>query len=83
MGSEFGLTRVFAQHKVSLREDPTEGYHLLNLGAQYHNHFKGIKYTLALNANNVLNQKVYIHTSFLPYVPQIGRNFSIGLNAEF
>lgn len=76
-------TRVFAQHKVSLREDPTEGYHLLNLGAQYHNHFKGIKYTLALNANNVLNQKVYIHTSFLPYVPQIGRNFSIGLNAEF
>lgn len=64
-------------------EDKTKGYTMLNFGLDYHNYFRGMEYTLSLNANNLLNEKVYIHNSYLPYVPQMGRNFSIALTTKF
>lgn len=68
---------------IHIKEDATSGYNLLNVGLDYHNYFKGMEYTLSLNANNLLNEKVYIHNSFLPFVPQQGRNFSIALSTKF
>lgn len=64
-------------------EDKTKGYTMLNFGLDYRNYFKGMEYTLSFNANNLLNEKVYIHNSYLPYVPQMGRNFSIALTTKF
>lgn len=64
-------------------ENKTEGYNLLNLGADYESNYRNIDYTLSIRANNVLDEKVYIHNSFLPYVPQMGRNFTLGLNVKF
>lgn len=66
-----------------IQEDATKGYNLLNMGLDYHNYFKGLQYTVSLNANNLLNEKVYIHNSFLPFVPQQGRNFSLALTTKF
>jgi iron complex outermembrane receptor protein len=34
-------------------------------------------------ANNLLDEKVYNHTSFLANIPQIGRNFVIGMDYKF
>ncbi|MDO4429923.1 MAG: TonB-dependent receptor [Lonepinella koalarum] len=68
---------------VPIYEDSTKGYDLLNLGVHYHGHFNKLDYTLTLQGNNLLNQKIYSHTSFLPYVPQMGRNFIFGVNVNF
>ncbi len=68
---------------IFIQEDATKGYNLLNMGLDYHNYFKGLQYTVSLNANNLLNEKVYIHNSFLPFVPQQGRNFSLALTTKF
>ncbi|MDO4224257.1 MAG: TonB-dependent receptor [Acinetobacter sp.] len=64
-------------------EERTKGYNLLNLGVDYRKTFGNVNYTFSLNANNVLNEKVYIHNSFLPFVPQMGRNFVFAVNAKF
>lgn len=64
-------------------ENKTAGYHLLNLGLDYNNQYRDIDYTLSLRANNLLNEQIYIHNSFLPFVPQMGRNFSVSLTTKF
>ncbi|PJG83101.1 TonB-dependent receptor [Caviibacterium pharyngocola] len=69
--------------KIPVYEDATQGYHLVNLGATYHNQYNGVDYRISLHINNLLNQKIYIHNSFLPYVPQPGRNFILGLDMKF
>lgn len=76
-------TRAFTQNKVSKLESPTHGYHLLDFGLSYRNKLGKSNYKATFNANNLLNQKIYIHSSYHSYVPQIGRNFSVGLNVEF
>ena len=67
----------------TITENVTKGYNLLNLGLDYHNHWGNLDYTLSLRANNVLDEKVYIHNSFLPFVSQMGRNFSLSANFKF
>lgn len=64
-------------------EDATKGYTMLNIGIDYQRTFGKVDYKLSLNANNLLNEKVYIHNSYLPYVPQMGRNFSLGMQLKF
>ncbi|QLB13541.1 iron complex outermembrane receptor protein [Bisgaardia hudsonensis] len=68
---------------VYVKEDVTMRYDLLNLGITYANKVGNVNYKVILNANNLLNEKIYIHNSYLPYVPQMGRNFVLGLNLTF
>ncbi|MDO1509120.1 MULTISPECIES: TonB-dependent receptor [unclassified Neisseria] len=68
---------------VPILEDATKGYHLVNAGISYRNKLGKSKYTVSLNGNNLLNEKVYIHNSYLPYVPQMGRNFVFNFNLQF
>ncbi|ELA09061.1 putative TonB-dependent receptor [Moraxella macacae 0408225] len=75
--------RTFDQHKVSKFEAPTPGHNMLNLGLNYQNHTNNLNYLIFLNANNLLNEKVYAHETYLPYIPQIGRNVSLGVNVSF
>lgn len=70
-------------NRKEVREDMTKGYHLLNLGVNYQRQWKKMEYSVSLSANNLLNQKIYTHTSFLPYVPQMGRNFVLGIGVKF
>lgn len=64
-------------------EDKTKGYNLLNLGVNYRRQIGGIEYNASLSVNNLLNEKIYIHNSYLPYVPQMGRNFVLNLGMNF
>lgn len=70
-------------HRKEVKEDASKGYHLLNLGVNYQRNWGKIDYQISMSVNNLLNQKIYTHTSFLPYVPQIGRNFVLGLKLSF
>ncbi|MGV6988294.1 TonB-dependent receptor [Testudinibacter sp. P80/BLE/0925] len=76
-------TYVYKQHKVAPLEHKTSGHQLLNIGLNYTNHIAQMDYVLFVQANNVLNRKVYSHTSFLPFVPQMGRNIMLGINIGF
>lgn len=75
--------RTFDQDKISKFEVPTKGHHLLNLGLTYQNYKNDLDYSVFFNANNLLDEKVYAHESHLSYIPQMGRNFSLGVNVKF
>ncbi len=66
-----------------IKEDKTRGHHLLNAGLSYTKRVGGAEYRWSLDAYNLLNQKVYVHNSHLPYVPRPGRNFVFGMNVSF
>ena len=66
-----------------ITENKTAGYNLLNVGLDYNNAYRNVDYTLSIRANNLLNEQIYIHNSFLPFVPQMGRNLTLGLTAKF
>ncbi|MCC3344703.1 TonB-dependent receptor [Psychrobacter sanguinis] len=72
---------------VEIPEEATSGYSLLNVGVDYkntwHNGKHPLDYTVSLRANNLLNEDIYVHNSFLPFVPQMGRNVSLGFNVLF
>lgn len=72
-----------AMYPRHITEEKTRGYHLLNVGMDYENVIGNYDYTLSLRANNLLNQKVYIHNSFLPHVPQMGHNVVMSLAVKF
>ena len=77
-------SHVFNQDKFAAYETQTKGYNLVNVGIAY-------KYPVSdkqeakvfLNANNLLDEKIYEHASFLSNIPQMGRNFVIGVNYKF
>ncbi|MDO4697469.1 MAG: TonB-dependent receptor [Pasteurellaceae bacterium] len=77
------LYRVFKQTKVARLETPTKGHTMLNAGISYEGKMRKTDYTLFAHLNNVLNTKIYNHTSFLSYIPQSGRNLNIGMNLRF
>ncbi|WDU51478.1 TonB-dependent receptor [Taylorella equigenitalis] len=69
--------------KYEVRELPTKGYDLLGVGVQYEKKFGDKTLTVDLRGDNLLNQNVRIHNSALPYVSQMGRNFSLNLGLRF
>ncbi|MEQ1112998.1 TonB-dependent receptor, partial [Acinetobacter johnsonii] len=69
--------------QIGLCNKATSGYNVLNMTLAYKNKLSHTEYDLFFKANNLLDQKVYAHETFLPYIPQIGRNFSLGLNLNF
>lgn len=75
--------RMFSQRRLSQLEYPTKGHSMLNLGLSYSNKFKDAEYKISLNGTNLLNQAVYIHTSYHQFVSQPGRNFMLGLEVKF
>lgn len=80
---ELEYVRTFDQNKVSKFESETKGHHLLNVGLDYDNVIGTNEYSIFFKANNLLDQKVYAHETHLPYIPQMGRNFSLGVNWKF
>lgn len=66
-----------------VQEAKTQGYNLLNVGIDYQDVWRDMDYKVFIQGSNLLNEKIYIHNSFLPYVPQMGRNYSVGLSVAF
>ncbi|MGY4676699.1 TonB-dependent receptor [Pasteurella sp. P03HT] len=83
LASSLEYTYVYQQHKVAPLENPTAAHSLLNMGLDYSRTFGGVDYQVFVQGNNLLNRKIYSHTSFLPFVPQMGRNVTLGLNIHF
>lgn len=75
---------VFKQDKFAVYETETQGYNMLNLGLSYQGELSDRQnYRVFLKANNLLNDQVYSHSSFLSNIPQVGRNFTIGVDYNF
>lgn len=84
------LYHVFQQDKIAAYEQTTAGYQMLNLGLSYSGKIGMTEqqsnphnYKVYFNANNLLDAKVYQHSSFLSNVPQMGRNFVVGVQYKF
>lgn len=75
---------VFNQDDIANYETATQGYNMLNLGIAYNGKWaKQNDYKLFAKANNLLDETVYQHESFVANVPQIGRNFVVGFELGF
>lgn len=75
---------VFKQDDIASYETDTQGYNMVNLGVSYAGQInESNDYRVYLKANNLLDDQVYSHTSFLSNIPQMGRNFSIGMEFGF
>lgn len=75
---------VFNQDKIASYEDETQGYNMVNVGLSYSNSIADNNaYRVYFKANNLLDDQVYSHTSFLSNIPQVGRNFTVGVQYDF
>ena len=75
---------VFNQDKIASYEHETGGYNMVNLGVSYAGQYaKNNDYRVYFKANNLLDDQVYSHASFLSNIPQVGRNFTVGLEFGF
>ena len=75
---------VFKQDEVATYERETQGYNMVNVGLSYAGQYAtGSDYRVYLKANNLLDDQVYSHASFLSNIPQVGRNFTVGLEFGF
>ncbi|EAM8864010.1 TonB-dependent receptor [Salmonella enterica] len=75
---------VFNQDKIASYEDETQGYNMVNVGLSYANSIADNNaYRVYFKANNLLDDQVYSHTSFLSNIPQVGRNFTVGMQYDF
>ena len=75
---------VFEQDRIASYETETDGYNMVNLGLAYNGQYmQGNDYRVYFKANNLLDETVYSHTSFLSTIPQVGRNFTVGVDFSF
>ena len=75
---------AFKQDEFAVYETQTNGYNMVNLGLAYSGQYaKGNDYRMYFNANNLLDDQVYSHSSFLSNIPQVGRNFTVGVEFGF
>lgn len=84
----FTNVRITAkQNEIVPPEKPTDGYTKIDAGLHTEIPFVLKKHPLKFQfkVNNILNQKIFNHTSFyrLIEVPEAGRNFSITLTQNF
>jgi iron complex outermembrane recepter protein len=77
-------SHVFKQDRIAAFEQDTSGYNMVNLGVSYAGKYaQDTDYRVYFKANNLLDEDVYQHASFLSNIPQVGRNFTIGLEFGF
>ena len=77
-------SHVFKQDKLSAFETETAGYNMVNLGVSYAGQYaQDATYRIYAQANNLLDDDVYSHASFLSNIPQMGRNFVLGVELGF
>ena len=76
--------QIQKQNQVAENEETSLGYDLLTLGMTYQSVLANSEYRIDLKANNVLDEEVRHHTSFVKeQAPQPGRNISLALRVKF
>ncbi len=91
LGFEFGdfsadlkTINVASQNKLSVGELKTDGYNLLNLNLGYSFYFDNADALLFLRAQNLLDEEIRDHASFLKdRAPRAGRSVTAGLRVTF
>lgn len=81
---KFRNTVVQIQDKTSLNETATEAYHRLDVYLDYHLHKGEREWLISLKGNNLGNQTIRNHSSFLKLVaPQAGRSVEFAVRYAF
>jgi iron complex outermembrane receptor protein len=76
--------QIQKQDQIAVNEEVTLGYDLLTLGITYQMLLANSEYRIDLKANNVLDEEIRQHTSFVKeQAPQPGRNISLALGVKF
>ena len=76
--------QIQKQDQVAENEEASLGYDLLTLGMTYQAVLANSEYRIDLKGNNLLDEEVRQHTSFVKeQVPQPGRNISLALGVKF
>lgn len=83
LSAELDYHHVFKQDRLSKFEHVTPGHDMVNIGINYQTQLANMDTTLFVQGNNLLNENVYAHESFLPKLPQMGRSISVGMTAKF
>lgn len=72
------------QHNIANYETETSGYNMLGAGLSYSGKLENSDYQLFLKGNNLLDERVRNHSSFIKDdVLQPGRNFTVGMRLSF
>ncbi len=75
---------TFSQKHTPANERPTDGFWMLDLGADYEVNFGPTSSLLYVKATNLLNEEARNHTSFIKdQAPLMGRSFMVGLRTAF
>ncbi len=84
IGLRLDADHTFAQNRTAQFERKTEGYTMLNAGADYKTNLGSSNFTLYLKATNLLNEEARNHISFLKEIaPLAGRSIMIGVRSSF
>lgn len=76
--------QVQKQDQVADNEESSLGYDLVSLGMSYQAVLPNSEYRIDLKANNLLDEEIRQHTSFVKeQAPQPGRNISLGVAVTF
>ena len=76
--------QIQKQDQVADNEEVSLGYDLLSLGVTYQAMLANNEYRIDLKANNLFDEEVRQHTSFVKeQAPQPGRNVSLALSSKF
>ena len=76
--------QIQKQDQVATNEEVTLGYDVLTLGMTYQAVLASSEYRIDLKANNLLDEEIRQHTSFVKeQAPQPGRNISLALGVKF
>jgi len=83
-GVHLHTTRIMKQNDVAELELPTDAYTNLSLYADYHWELGASELQLFLRGENLLNEEMRNHASFLKnFAPEPGRSLSIGLRFRY
>lgn len=85
LSSNLRFTRAEAQNFVAAYDTNTQGYLLLNLGAQYKiADFHNSNVLLFANGKNLLNENIRNATSYLRnFAPEAGRSAELGIRVSY
>ena len=76
--------QIQKQDQVADNEEISLGYDLLTLGMTYQSVLANSEYRIDLKANNLLDEEIRQHTSFVKeQAPQPGRNISLAFGVKF
>lgn len=76
--------RVYDQAHYADFESKTQGHNIMNVGVNYQTKLANkVESDVFFRANNLFDRPIYSHASFLSNIPQMGRNFNVGVNFKF